>query len=244
MPNYVKHKVTFAGNKKYITEMLESIRTDTDGSIRHIDFNKIIPMPESLNITSGSETDIGVVILRYIEYNDSELLNERLSYSWTTQKDIKTLDDLVSYYRNNKNYEKVISLGRLAIDNIDKYGHQDWYGWACENWGTKWNSGSTSMRETFLNIHEVLEFETAWSTPMPVMLKLSENFPGITFKVQYADEDIGSNCGEYILLNGKEISYLSYDGIKACEVWGYDPADYFPEILRDRQIDKILNDNK
>ncbi len=237
MPNYVKHKVSFTGNKKFINEMLESIRTDNDGSIRYIDFNKIIPMPESLNITSGSETDIGVAILRHIEYNDSELLNERLSYSWAFQKGIKTLDDLVSYYKNKENYEKTISLGRLAIDNIDKYGHQDWYGWSCENWATKWNSGSTSYN------NEVLEFETAWSTPMPVMLKLSEDFQDITVKVQYADEDIGSNCGEYTLLNGRKIQHLSYDGIKACEIWGYDPADYFPEIMRDKQIDKILDND-
>lgn len=237
MPNYVKHKVSFSGSSESIDDILKYIKTDDNGYINHIDFNKIIPMPESLNITSGSQTDIGVAILKYIENKDDTLLKERLAYSAFSNKGYKNVDDILKDYQSREDYQLMIDNGRIAIDNFKNYGHQDWYTWACENWGTKWNAGSTSYNG------EVLEFETAWSTPLPIMIKLSEIFPSITFTVQYADEDIGSNCGQYTLLNGKELYYESFDGIKACEVWGYDPAEYYPDIMRDRQIDKILDEN-
>jgi hypothetical protein len=37
------------------------------------------------------------------------------------------------------------------------------------------------------------------------MVSLSEKFPSVTIKVQYADEDFGHNVGEYTLLSGDEI---------------------------------------
>jgi len=88
-----------------------------------------------------------------------------------------------------------------------------------------------------------LEFETAWSTPEPVIIELSDMYPDITFIVEYADEDIGSNCGRYTLKGGQG-EYVKYDGIGACEVWGHDPAEYYPDIYRDQQIDKILGDEE
>jgi hypothetical protein len=48
-------------------------------------------------------------------------------------------------------------------------------------------------------------FQTAWATPYKAMVSLSEKFPSVTIKVQYADEDFGHNVGEYTLLSGDEI---------------------------------------
>ncbi len=53
MPNHVTNKLEFVGEQERIDEILEAIKNDEAG-IGSIDFNKIIPMPESLNITSGS----------------------------------------------------------------------------------------------------------------------------------------------------------------------------------------------
>ena len=68
-------------------------------------------------------------------------------------------------------------------------------------------------------------------------------FPDVGIRVEYADEDIGSNCGRYIMEDGEVVEYEEYDGPEACEVWGYDPAEYYPEIYRDQQIDKILGED-
>jgi hypothetical protein len=60
-------------------------------------------------------------------------------------------------------------------------------------------------------------------------------------KLRFADESIGSNCGEYHLKNGEVIYQTEYDEVEACELWGYDPAEMFDYIRRDNTIEEILN---
>ena len=59
MPNHVINLVTLRGDETKIAELLEAIKNDEIGR-GSIDFNKIVPMPEALNITAGSETDKGL----------------------------------------------------------------------------------------------------------------------------------------------------------------------------------------
>lgn len=54
MPNWVQINLTFSGDKVEIKQMLEAIKNDDIG-YGSIDFNKIILMPEPLNIESGSK---------------------------------------------------------------------------------------------------------------------------------------------------------------------------------------------
>lgn len=58
MPNHITNSITLSGDKEKIAEMMENIKNDEVG-IGSIDFNKIIPMPESLKIESGSATERG-----------------------------------------------------------------------------------------------------------------------------------------------------------------------------------------
>ena len=90
---------------------------------------------------------------------------------------------------------------------INKYGHDNWYDWAVENWGTKWGfySGSVTSDNS-------VYFQTAWATPYKAIQQLSEKFPTVAIKVQYADEDFGHNVGEYTLLSGDEIEINIPDG--------------------------------
>jgi hypothetical protein len=237
MPNWVRNKVSFEGPSDKIESMLDSIKSvNKNGDLNFIDFDKIIPMPESLKIESGTSTDTGIALVKYLNGDCSEL-KKMLSYQWVTNAGIKTVEELFEDFKKRDNYNSTIEQGKKAIFNFENYGHNDWYSWSVDNWGTKWNAGDTSYNGG------VLEFETAWSTPEPVMIELSDMNPDITFTVEYADEDIGSNCGKYTLKGG-DGEYVEYDGIQACEVWGYDPAEYCPEIYRDQQIDKILGDEE
>lgn len=40
-------------------------------------------------------------------------------------------------------------------------------------------------------------YNTAWSTADGIIVKLGELFPALCFTCKYADEDFGSNTGEY-----------------------------------------------
>ena len=56
-------------------------------------------------------------------------------------------------------------------------------------WGTKW--GAYEQKKT----GNVIEFETAWAAPFPVINEIAKRFPMIKMKFEYADEDTGYNCG-------------------------------------------------
>lgn len=80
MPNHVVNLISLRGDPKIIREMLEAIKSDELG-IGSVDFNKIIPMPESLDIESGTRTDRGLKVYRdFIEvYTLSGTLDKDLS---------------------------------------------------------------------------------------------------------------------------------------------------------------------
>jgi hypothetical protein len=74
------------------------------------------------------------------------------------------------------------------------------------------------------------------------MCTLSERYPDLTFEVTFADEDLGSNCGMYQFKDGDEIEFMSYGIEGACDIWGYDIEEIFPDIKRDRNIDRIIGE--
>ena len=53
--------------------------------------------------------------------------------------------------------------GTERKDLLEKYGHSDWYGWANDNWGTKWDIhefyGFTRKNESTIEFG----FDTAWA---------------------------------------------------------------------------------
>lgn len=113
---------------------------------------------------------------------------------------------------------------------------EGWYDWSIENWGTKWD-----VTETFEDEEGYICFDTAWSTPYTLISNLSEKYPKLIFEVKYADEDLGNNCGQYQLKNGEELEVITYGLEQACQMWGYDFEEMFPDIKRDRTINKILD---
>jgi hypothetical protein len=114
---------------------------------------------------------------------------------------------------------------------------EGWYDWSIENWGTKWD-----VNETYEDENGYICFDTAWSTPHGIICQLSILYPELTFEVEYADEDLGNNCGMYKFQNAVEIEYVPYGIEEACRIWDYDISEIAPEIYRDNQIDKIIGD--
>ncbi len=56
MPNHIMNCLRLSGDQERIDELLKSVK----GEESVLDFNKIIPMPESLHIECGSRTDRGL----------------------------------------------------------------------------------------------------------------------------------------------------------------------------------------
>lgn len=235
MPNYVYNQIEIKGDQKEINDLLKNVASEENS----FDFEKISPMPDSLRIDSGSTNDRNYAIYLYEEKIDDEPLKEYLSYHWVKNLGINTLEQLYEYLVNNGQNGQYYSrkMGKQIHENIKNYGAKDWYEWCCDNWGTKWNSGEPQVNGN------IITFETAWSTPVPIIEKLSITYPNLEFTVKYADEDIGSNCGTYTMKNGDVLFEEEGDVVFACEMWGYDLVDYDESYRRDKTIDSIIDKN-
>ena len=115
--------------------------------------------------------------------------------------------------------------GLLGTEEKKIYGKNNWYDWSIENWGTKWNAYSFS--------HEgnTIGFQTAWSAPHPILAELTGMFPGVYITHEWADEDIGQNCGTREYLNGEIVGEIIPENNReamehAFEVWGYTAEDF------------------
>lgn len=108
---------------------------------------------------------------------------------------------------------------KIANEMVKKYGSPDWYHWRLDNWGTKWIPSNTELLSEY-----DLEFDTAWSTPEVIFQKLSEKYHTSVY-VEYADEDLGYNCGSLRYVDGVLVEQTEGDFDFACNVWGFDPEE-------------------
>lgn len=153
--------------------------------------------------------------------------------------DKKQIKDLFEMFKDGVDFEKIdkmpeeikntTSPNRDAESRIEmkqKYGAEDWYDWACQHWGTKWN---VIPKETLINSElQTMEFNTAWATPIEFFQSLSKKYPDLSFEVQFADEDLGNNCGVVTYKNGEYTEdYIPEEGSDeaekfANELWGWE----------------------
>jgi hypothetical protein len=89
--------------------------------------------------------------------------------------------------------------------------------WRIKNWGTKWDVYEVSEWEYIISdikpLFLKISFQSAWSTPIVAILKLSKLFPTLRIECKFADEDTGSNCGMYVFKNGDLINEEVYPTI-------------------------------
>ena len=251
MPNWVINKVKFSSRGKEIIDKIIS----TDNDEEYVDFNKIIPRPKTLNITSGGN-DRYAMQYALLKMDTLQLKQtiEKLKETSTSfygnyfakiynhkrytlaeleevakefKKKIKDKDPLDEVNYKELGVKNLKDLGNVYINNILQYGADSWYDWCCENWGTKWNATNTYIIDD-----TEIEFSTAWSCPVNIFKELSRQFSGVEIVVEFADEDIGSNCGKITFLNGEIEEYIDMDGDTdfALEVCGYDKEEYYAMI--------------
>lgn len=223
MPNYVKNIVKF----KDITwdrfkEILKEINGKEDEGFS-FDFNTIIPMPKSLDIEESSRGDKGYACYKaYLEEIERKM-NE------TEKEEIKR--KLMEEYGIDEN---TFELGKTYYENVKNYGATSWYDWCIEHWGTKWNSMNNYVQE-----NGVISFETAWSTPENVIKEMATKF-NVGIEVNFADEDIGYNCGIYEynkdgeLIDGANMNCDTVGEEKArkfaCDIWDEEYEEFESEM--------------
>jgi len=246
MPNHVKNVITVENvTEKRFKQISEFVASEKQA----FDFNKIVPMPEELNLEEGGANDffkdlwkkfgglIGCDPDPDADYNDIlhmmtayELDAARRYIEGHGRKDGEPMSDLSIV-------KEAMRRGYQYLRNREMYGGcETWYGWCIENWGTKWNAYYICEPED-----EAFgwEFNTAWSAPEPVLTVLSAIFRNARFILRYADEDLGQNCGIIVFENGEKDEFpalteeIAYQF--AVNLWRYSPEDLDDEDDEDEE---------
>ena len=110
----------------------------------------------------------------------------------------------------------------IPLDCDDRYE-------AIEKWGTR---AEAIESETDFRGFDY-SFETVWETPRPIFKKLSELFPTATFRIKYASEDVGYQCGIITAKNGvlteikKDADTIGFTKalLFACKLWDETPHE-------------------
>lgn len=199
MPNWCSNKLVVGGEPTIVKAISELIGLESEGIM---DFDRVIPMPPSLKITSGSSTSNGLEVLE----GDWRRL---LTVGWFKDRlleiygrEPESREDLIQMLETVE--QQPASLGkshqdlfhtnlieaRIAQQNKIQYGYTDWYHWSIANWGTKWNACDVTQD----HIGErgfIIYFDTAWSPPVPVVEALIDRFPEADIRLSYMEPGVG-----------------------------------------------------
>lgn len=193
MSDFVINNVTITGRPDRIEEIRKLLEADENV----FNFEKLLPMPKSLKLVSGSITRFAV---EYANLEKDSL--ERKEFL----KDFDFPYELGEEYFINKleSAEDLERLGKMYLENQRKYGAETWYEWRNENWGTKWNAANASITERAEDGTKIsYSFETAWAPPIPVFFELSKQFPDVRICVashlEYNPDDV-----EYFVFENEE----------------------------------------
>lgn len=213
MPNHIQNRLQIIGEENSVKKLLNSISSkDEKGEAVQIDFNKIIPMPQGLDVQTHSQViewaeictcqiDFSVLFgsmnlsaaFKDGKYGD---VSNRLKASTAMETITGKRKNLKAF--SDEEFDQFIQ----CVKNVRQTGFTTWYEWSVKSWGTKWNAYDQNDKR---NTNDTIFFQTAWSSPLPVILELSKQHPDCEIKISYADEDSGSNVGVVTLKNGKAI---------------------------------------
>ena len=218
MPNWVITKIYITGPEDKIKEFEGKClrpNRDEDGEFqRTFSFDRIKQRPEELVNTISPSPKPEVRKVKDMQGNEivvevyRDIINE-----WDIQSAIK---------RGETPPEPIPCNNATPVQQEElrrKYGSSDWYGWNCDNWGTKWDCSDSHYTEE----DKILQFQTAWACPDKIIAEMKLMFPDLKFNGNYADEDLGSNVGyieEGLLYPLDDLSEEAYE--TAATLWGYE----------------------
>jgi hypothetical protein len=229
MPNWCSSDLAITGSSFAINSLLDRFETEANSEEKVFSFEKIHPTPASLNIDNAYNAEIIAKLIKKLN-KDSDIINLLGSDSVLTDEVKSILNNSVyedyfnAYVINHINSDsldlvKVAKDLIILIKNYESYGHFTWYEWRIENWGTKWNCDSSvidvvKMKNNKLKL--IVGLETAWSPPIALLVKLSEQFPALEIRISYYEGGAGYKGKNYIkegsILSDKQSSYRGSRG--------------------------------
>jgi len=117
---------------------------------------------------------------------------------------LKKADELAKKHKAKNWYSLPIELrekfekenGKEPKDGFNQGGYE----WCNDKWGTKWGICEPVLDEFETEL--LYRFDTAWSPPTPIIIKMSEMFPKLEFELRYFEGGMGFN-GLFICKGGE-----------------------------------------
>ena len=199
MPNHVQNVLLATGPKvvermqKYWVKLPDPDKPGT-GYGPVFDFNQLIPMPEVASQVQDSSHAPPIITLM--------AGGSGMMQAW---EDLRGWDRNailgpwigIAFENIETKLEKVerafpgsVANARLMARCIGETGFKSWYEWSIHHWGTKWNAYDCVMKTIIRGEEKSVElrYETAWSVPLPVLEKLAEVEPSLSFEYYAFDE--------------------------------------------------------
>lgn len=194
MPNHVTHKVTVSGTSRSVEAFF-----NTHFAGENLDFNTILPMPEILRDTVDSSLvkDILIGLIGPQAVSSDRVLvvhstweSFLVEHNQVYATNLSTQEEFLAWAiqrANNLGYSDALAQAEQRAQAYRETGYHSWYKWATKNWKTKWNAYSGRCDPA----DGTFEFDTAWDSPVPVLDRLANLYPELSFGVNAIDEGLG-----------------------------------------------------
>jgi hypothetical protein len=185
MPNWCENTLEVYGEEEEMDKFYEFFG-GTEKFEKNFNFNNIIEMPRILE-----ETTSPVRIISEEDYDKLQELREK--YTLELNSSGKNVWDLFNDKKISEEERELMFQNGITQEISDRlkslYGSDNWYTWANNNWGTKWDIDGDDGIVNDLDTHNCsLTFSTAWSPPEPIINKLRDMFPNLEFSGMYVGE--------------------------------------------------------
>lgn len=209
MPNWCESDLDISGDKEELEKFKKFAGSDNNPLL---DMEKFIPYsPEYSEMDNLEGETVGEVknhLLSILQkYNRTDLLSKIDSW-FKLYEDLDDNDPLPH---------------KEFIDRRHGFGFNNGgYGWCIKNWNTKWNFCDIEIVDEYSNEEDepedpeyglIYTFSTAWAPPIPVIEKMSKDFPDLRFELHYYER--GMAYQGVIIWKGGEVLFKEeseYDG--------------------------------
>ena len=173
MPNWCSNTVVVRGSKTEISRFKKFVERDgVDFS-----FESILPMPSDLRGTSAPTT-----IVSQEDY-DAWM---KTSHEREKQKELDGNYSISMEELGGRPLTRELSQKYLRL-----HGNDNWYDWAWDNWGTKWELNSDELQAIIEPDTLKYYFATAWNPPYGIYRELKKRFPKLIISWIYMEEGMG-----------------------------------------------------